>query len=77
MMVSRTSLVPAPTQPTAQLKLQGKRSLKSLLGCVQEFISQGDREETLIPDQGKESEAAKLRRYPFSGACKCMISTKE
>lgn len=48
-----------------------------MLGSVQEFISQGDREESLIPDQGEESEAAKLRRHPFSGACKCMISTKE
>ena len=33
-----------------------------MLGCAQEFISQGDREEALIPDQGEESEAAELRR---------------
>lgn len=48
-----------------------------MLGCAQEFISQGDREEALIPDQGEESEAAELRRHPFSEACKCMISTIE
>lgn len=51
--------------------------MKSLLGCAQEFISQGDREEALIPEEGEESEAAELRRHLFSRACKCMISTIE